>query len=635
MAHAANSGEMMAGGDVSKVVMGFFRKTALMAGAASCAVFVVDAPQAYAESNLLRDMFNWNRKRKNRQQQVVAPRLAKPRKAVRKVKAPSFFTYRAAGLVSTDFSKVIGTGAAPDVLLPVTFYALASAHLDDFDLQAEKDIAAAIADYYAQNRAFVWVNGLAPSEKARAVHDMLAKAGDDGLVAADYAVSMPAPDYDAGAVDARMKELVRFEMAMTARVLRYLRDVSAGRVDPNKLSGYHDLPVHKMDYAASLDALSGTADALAWLASMRPDAPYYTALRKELAALRASEADEIVIDRDLFMKPGSTHVDFPKLIEIIRRDAGAELLEEQGALLTAAAGSETYDRALVPLIKAVQKSHGLNPDGIIGRQTVGALSPESRTGRIRKVEMAMERLRWLPRELGARRVFINQPEFRVRYYEEGREKLGMRVVVGKPSNQTNFFYDEIERVDFNPYWGVPRSILVNEMLPKLLADPSYLDRKGYEVTNRRGQKISSTAVNWRGHGSNIPYDVRQKPGRSNALGELKIMFPNKHLIYMHDTPAKSLFQRDARAYSHGCVRLQHPRKMAAAVLGTSVDSIGTEIAKGHSSRNVPENIPVYVAYFTAWPDKDGVVNYFGDIYARDKHLAKALAAVEGVRAPSS
>jgi murein L,D-transpeptidase YcbB/YkuD len=254
--------------------------------------------------------------------------------------------------------------------------------------------------------------------------------------------------------------------------------------------------------------------------------------------------------------------------------------------------------------------------------------------KIEKVELAMERLRWLPRDLGARHVFINQPAFNATYMHEGKAPLSMRAIVGKKSNQTNFFMDRIETVEYNPYWGVPRSIIVNEMLPKLFNDPSYLDQLGYEVTTVSGERVSSAWVDWYDVGVNkAPINVRQPPGRKNALGELKILFPNKHAIYMHDTPAKSLFQRNARAYSHGCVRLQKPREMAAAVLGKSTDYIASRIARGHNESDpVTANIPVYVAYFTAWPDpQTGAVSYYNDMYDRDTYLSRAIERTNSAR----
>ncbi|TIL66470.1 MAG: hypothetical protein E5Y89_24550, partial [Mesorhizobium sp.] len=251
------------------------------------------------------------------------------------------------------------------------------------------------------------------------------------------------------------------------------------------------------------------------------------------------------------------------------------------------------------------------------------------------VEVALEELRWLPSDLGSPRVFINQPAFTAAYIDNGEEKLKTRAVVGKVTNQTAFFYDQIEQVDFHPYWGVPQSIIVNEMLPRLRNDPGYLDRAGYEVTDSSGRRVPSSAVNWGAYGANIPYSVRQQPSEANALGELKILFPNKHAIYMHDTPQKSFFERDMRALSHGCVRLQDPRGMAAAVLGTSVDYIAEKLKHGHSTEKVTRTIPVYVAYFTAWPDMSGNVEYFNDVYDRDTRLMQALDATEAVRSPAS
>ncbi|MEO0329840.1 MAG: L,D-transpeptidase family protein, partial [Pseudomonadota bacterium] len=223
-------------------------------------------------------------------------------------------------------------------------------------------------------------------------------------------------------------------------------------------------------------------------------------------------------------------------------------------------------------------------------------------------------------------------EYRARYIEAGSEALSMRVVVGKKSNQTNFFYDEIEHIVYNPYWGVPRSIIVNEFLPKSLGNPGYLDQRGYEVTTFGGKRISSSSINWGEVGAHPKFAVRQPPGKKNALGELKIMFPNKHSIYMHDTPSKSLFNKQHRAFSHGCVRLHDPRAMAAAVLGRSVNHIASNVGAGQNrTEKLKSKVPVYVSYFTAWPDKDGKVNYFRDMYDRDSYLTRAMIATSKAR----
>ena len=253
--------------------------------------------------------------------------------------------------------------------------------------------------------------------------------------------------------------------------------------------------------------------------------------------------------------------------------------------------------------------------------------------KVERVELALERLRWHPEEWGARHVLINQPAYRATYYENYDAKLSTRAIVGKRSNQTYFFFDEIETVVYRPYWGVPQSIIVNEMLPKLYSDPSYLDRSGYVVTNASGQRIPSAAIDWWQYSGKVPYDVRQLPGPSNALGDIKILFPNSHSIYMHDTPSRSLFNRDVRALSHGCVRLQQPREMAAAVLGKSLDYVNSRIggARSEEQESVPVKIPVFVSYYTAWPSDSGEVEYFADMYGRDDRLKTALDALHKSR----
>ena len=464
---------------------------------------------------------------------------------------------------------------------------------------------------------------------------MLGEAASHGLSSADYAINVPSASLSVSDAATRKGELIRFEMALSARVLRYARDAESGRINPNKISGYHDFPEKPFDMVAALKVLSLATDARGWLEARHPNNKEYNELRVELEALNASAENDIVVDPGLLLKPGQTNPELAKLLHLVARDLDDEMGGDYGELLARSVNSDTYDEELVPIIKAAQTKVGLKPDGVIGPRTVASLAGTSKAERIDKVLVALEQLRWLPRDLGETRVFINQPAFTARFIDHGVEKLNMRAVVGKPSNQTSFFYDEIEQVDYNPYWGVPQSIIVNEMLPRLRSDPGYLDRAGYEVTDSRGRHISSSSVNWWAYGSKVPYNVRQTPSEANALGELKILFPNKHAIYMHDTPQKALFDQDIRAFSHGCVRLKDPRGMAAAVLGTSIEHIEAKLAQGHSIEKTTLKIPVYVAYFTAWPDKNGKVEYFGDIYERDARVKLAMEKTDAVRVPSS
>ncbi|ESY80790.1 hypothetical protein X740_10610 [Mesorhizobium sp. LNHC221B00] len=559
-----------------------------------------------------------------------------------RISSPSYYTYKADRLVRVDFSAL---AAAPQPATPqdaafvpsatVAAFHEAIAGLSDYELYAEPDIAKALIAYYSANPDFIWVGGSTPNSRAQDAVRVLGEAASYGLTPADYTVEVPAASASTADEAARLKELVRFEMALSARVLRYAHDAQSGRIEPNRMTGYYDFPAKPLDLVGVLKTLAHTQEVRTYLESRHPQNPEYQALRVELESLQASAENEIVVDPKLLLKPGDTSPELPKLLTLIARNLDDEMGGAYGEMLSRLATSEVYVPELIPLIKAVQQKEGMKGDGVIGPRTVALLAGTSKADRLLKVQVALEELRWLPSDLGSPRVFINQPAFTASYIDDGQEKLKTRAVIGRTTNQTAFFYDQIKQVDFHPYWGVPQSIIVNEMLPRLRNDPGYLDRAGYEVTDSRGKRIPSSAVNWGAYGSNIPYSVRQQPSEANALGELKILFPNKHAIYMHDTPQKSFFKQDMRALSHGCVRLQDPRGMAAAVLDTSVDYIAEKLKHGHSTQDVTRKIPVYVAYFTAWPDMSGKVEYFGDVYDRDSRLKQAMDATEAVRSPSS
>jgi len=600
------------------------------------AVSFVVAPHPASADGLFDMLFGGNVKRKQRVEDFPAP--PKPRQvAVAKISGPSYYDYKAEALARVDFRKLTDApqAASFEPALAGATFREGVAGLAGFDLFAEPDIARMLADYYSANPDFIWVSGYSPNGRAVEALRILGTADSYGLIPAEYAVTVPGAGFSMDDTASRLKELARFEMTLSARVLRYVRDAQGGRVDPNKLSGYHDFPAKPVDYAGVLKTLGHTQEVRTYLESRHPQNPEYQALRVELEALRATTENAIVVDPKLLLKPGETSTELPKILTLISRDLDDEMGGDFGEVLARLGGSEAYDKELVPVIQAKQKALGLKDDGVIGPRTVSALAGTSKADRIDKVTIALEQLRWLPSELGATRVFINQPAFMATYSEGGEVKLETRTVIGKTSNQTSFFYDEIEQVDYNPYWGVPQSIIVNEMLPRLRRDPGYLDRAGYEVTDAKGRRISSSSINWGAYGAKVPYNVRQTPSEANALGELKILFPNKHAIYMHDTPSKDLFSRDSRAFSHGCVRLQDPRGMAAAVLGTSVDYVAQKLKQGHSSEKVTRKIPVYVAYFTAWPNAAGQVEYFGDVYDRDTRLKTAIEKTDQARAASS
>ena len=589
------------------------------------------AQQAHAQT-LFETLFGGGLKKTKQSDFPTRPPAARKAVPATRISAPAYYTYKADPLVRVNFAAIATPSAEPVAFDPSaarSAFKDALPGLEGYELLAESRIAKALVVYYAATPGFIWVENGAPNARAAEAVRVLGGADSFGLEPADYAVGIP------GKSDGAETDMVRFEMALSARVLRYVGDATNGRIDPNRISGYHDLPPKTLDLKGVLDTLAHTAEAKTYLESRHPQNAQYQALRVELEALKASTENEIVVDPRLLLKPGETSPELPKLLQLIARDLNDEMGGEHGETLWRLASSQVYEKDLVPVIQAAQKRAGLTADGVVGPRTVAAVAGTSKAERLEKVNIALEQLRWLPSDLGSPRVFVNGPAFVASYIEGEVEKLSMRVVIGRPSTQTSFFYDEIEQVDYNPYWGVPQSIIVNEMLPRLHSDPGYLDRAGYEVTDAKGKRIPSAAINWGAYGSKVPYNVRQIPSEDNALGELKILFPNKHAIYMHDTPSKNLFERDSRAFSHGCIRLQRPRDMAAAVLGTSVDYVATKIGQGHSSEKLAKKVPVYIAYFTAWPNMDGKVAYFADIYDRDSRVKAAIEKTEDIRSPSS
>ncbi|MDJ0930236.1 L,D-transpeptidase family protein [Breoghania sp.] len=536
--------------------------------------------------------------------------------------------------------------------------------LASLKLRALPQVIDAIEAHYTKQTSFVWVKDGKVSDKALAAMRVLAAADTVGLDLSDYRVELPHDTVAMQAADVEVasnntgndgilfdaddtlgasglkartheSELMRFEMELSAAVLTYALDAERGRIAPDRISEYHDLPRHKVDLDAVMTEFASSEDVAADLEARNPTSKEFKGLVATLAELKASDAQATVsIAPHTLIKPGESDPEMANVIKAISLKASDDLKAEHVDTFDTYDGGETYTPELVPLVKDYQREAGLSADGVVGPNTVRSMVGMTNAAKIERVKLAMERMRWLPRDLGDRRVFINQPAFTATYVQKGRDPLSMRVVVGKKSNQTNSFYDHIETVEYNPYWGVPYSIIVNEMLPKLNKNPYYLDDAGYEVTTVNGREVSSASVDWRAVvNKQESINVRQRPGRFNALGQLKILFPNKHHIYMHDTPAKSLFNRANRAFSHGCVRLQDPQAMAAAVLGKDKAYVNERIAEGKNEADpVSGNIPVYVSYFTAWPDaKTGTVRYFPDIYDRDMYLSRAIEATREAR----
>nr|WP_272210776.1 L,D-transpeptidase family protein [Marinicella sp. W31]MDC2876691.1 L,D-transpeptidase family protein [Marinicella sp. W31] len=506
-------------------------------------------------------------------------------------------------------------------------------YLTDARVKAVDGVAAAVENYYSKGGELIWVADGMMTPKAEAALDTLADADAWGLDSGDYAVNLPdllLAEDDA----AREAELMRFELALSAQVLTYMQDSKRGRVDPNRISEFHDLERNPVDLDEAINALGKAENVAGLMESYSPQSERFEELKTTLKELRATDeyVEPIVFPRSVFIHPGENDDAVPNLVKAIKRESSDAFIEQHAAVFDAYDGGTEYTPELVDLVRDFQGVQGLYVDGVVGPKTIAAFDVETNDDRAHKVVAAMERLRWLPEDFGPRYVFINQPAYRVYYHDDNGENFDMRVVVGNSRNQTYFFRDQIQTVEFNPYWGLPRSIVVNEYLPKLRANPAYFDQIGYEVSYN-GRRVSSSSVNW---AAAPMVDVRQPPGERNALGQLKILFPNDHAIYMHDTPQKSYFERDQRALSHGCVRLADPNKMAAAVLGVPESDIDDYIATGQNTPvDVPEQFPVYISYFTAWPDATGDIQYYDDVYERDMYLERAFDAESRARKANS
>ncbi|WP_162918362.1 L,D-transpeptidase family protein [Taklimakanibacter deserti] len=485
----------------------------------------------------------------------------------------------------------------------------------------------AIVDFYRQNGFRpLWVSKQGLGERGRSVLRLFRTATEDGMSPEDYLPQTLALfDDDLALINEDMGLLARLDLDLSARALRYARHASGGRIIPNKLTKYYDITPEPVDLAAAMRAFLRSPDPNAYLRALQPSHPAYAVFKKTLASLRELESDV----KSELIRPG-------KPIELGEDDPRVPLLRQQLAVLgydktDVLPGEETIlDDALSERLTAFQTDAGVNPTGVLDAATMVALNSRTGSPGIARLVYNMERLRWLPKTLGERHVFVNQAAYSLKVVEDGREIWRTKVIVGKPNSQTVAFSDSLERIVFNPSWGVPPSIMKNEMIPKLRRDPGYLDRLGYRVLTPGSKRIvRSRSVSWGKYANGkVPYLILQPPGDDNALGELKFLFPNAHDIYMHDTPTRDLFAKPVRAFSHGCVRVENPRQFAELLLGVDATDIAARIDSGVSKETpVTRETSVHLTYFTAWPADDGRLLVYDDIYGRDERMARAFTTV--------
>ncbi len=485
------------------------------------------------------------------------------------------------------------------------------------------------AFYKANDFATIWVG---PSDqervrRARLVH-VLRQAGDHGL---------PVTRYDPEALMAQMsaartsRDLGQLEVALSRAFLRYARDVQTGLLIPSRIDRamvrevpYRDRLSYLVNFAKSSPA--------GFFKALPPQTKEYAALMKEKLRLERRLAG------------GGYGPEVPaRALEPGERGASVVALRNRLIALgfLRRSNTEIYDAAIEQAVRAFQDAHGLTADGVAGRATMEEINTPLEA-RLQSVIVAMERERWLNRARGKRHILVNIPDFTAKVIDDGKVTFETRSVVGanRSDRPTPEFSDVMEHMVINPSWYVPRSIITKEYLPKLKNNPNAVGH--IEITDSRGRRVNRSAVDFSQFSArSFPFAMRQPPGRSNALGLVKFMFPNRHNIYLHDTPAKNLFAREVRAYSHGCVRLADPFEFAYTLLAKQSSDpkalFHDTLDTGRETQlDLVNPVPVHLIYRTAFTTAKGHTQYRRDIYGRDakiweglRNAGVALRAVQG------
>ncbi|WP_395043998.1 murein L,D-transpeptidase [Flavobacterium sp.] len=412
------------------------------------------------------------------------------------------------------------------------------------------------------------------------------------------------------------KQVKKLELLLTTTFFKYSKKVFGGIVNnPYNLNWF--IPRNKKNYQVLLDSLVTTNKTYrVW----EPENEYYLKLKKKLKYYRNIQ------------KNGGfpTIVTTKKLLKVSQSDSCLLKIKEYLVLTEDLKNNDNtivFTDTLAIAISNFQLRTGLKENGEIGLSTIAEFNKPI-DFRIKQIMINMERLRWFPDEIESNILLINIPEFKLHVFENNKKIWDAKVVVGKIATRTSIFKGNISQIILNPFWNVPNSIIQNEILPKLKRNRSYLTSNNMEVLSGNNV-INSSSINWKKYNKSIPYSIRQKPGEDNALGKIKFVFPNDFRIYLHDTPSKNLFNENQRAFSHGCIRVEEPKKLALYLLRKDknwneekIDSI--LLTNKTLDIQLQPNIPIYIVYFTAWVDSIGQINFRNDLYHLDSQLEKEI-----------
>lgn len=477
-----------------------------------------------------------------------------------------------------------------------------------------EDRAAVIAFYNERGCRPVWlVQGGLTRAAALAVGE-IGEAGAWGLDDDDFRLTRLKAVEALGA-DAPFAAIADAELEITGAILRYARYARGGRIvsPATQLSSYLDRQPELPDPAAVLAAIAVAPEPDAVLRSYQPTSEQFLRLKALLKEARASRKEAEVLTVPLggpLLKEGDRHAD-------------VALIKKRLSVASVAGEEDLFTEPLKAAVKKLQAAAGLSADGMVGAKTRKAFVVAKPRG-TDTIIANMEAWRWMPSDLGDRHIFINVPSFSIALYNHGVEEFNERVIVGEKETQTPIFSMAMQTIVLRPEWYLPDSI----KLKKLLGGRS-LESQGY-VIRKNGRKIDSSRVNW-AKANLSAYSVSQPSGSDNALGDVKFLFPNKHAVYLHDTPTKSLFNADVRTFSHGCVRVRNPLALAQVLLdedkGNGAFNVDKLVRKGPHQNDIALDtpLPVHIGYFTVWVGEDGKPVYFDDTYGHERRITLALA----------
>ncbi len=492
--------------------------------------------------------------------------------------------------------------------------------LNEVSLSSHSDIALQnIAPLYLDTD-YIWLKDNKPSEQAYDALDFIKASTQHGLEPNDYhwtELQQLDPSVD-------KQSAQQFDLLLSDGLLKLISHLQHGKLhalsaDPSWF--IEQSPFNSIEFLQQALLLPHLKTQLN---NLIPDSEEYRQLSLALTRYQSyvDRGGWSEIPNTPLLRPGDSHPNIPLIQQRLA-------FEDDYLALTHSLPSEIYDPLMEQAVKRFQKKYSLKVDGIIGSETLGEMNI-SATERLNQLKVALERQRWLPKDLGQRYVLVNLANYSLKAVKQGQEKLEMPVIVGQTTRQTPSFASEINRLVFNPYWNVPRKLARLDLLPKQKKDLNYFYQHDIRVfSTEDGQRIEHDpySIDWQSISSrHFPYTLRQDPGDHNALGRLKFMFPNKWDIYLHDTPHKELFSEVKRSFSSGCIRVKDPIALANFTLDhpdsdhTILDAIASNQNRG---QKLTQPLKIYVVYITA-SVIEGELYFSPDVYHRDKQIASML-----------